>query len=56
MTDESGVYIYADLFGGRNILSDVGGYWYIAIFIDETTRIKFPMTIKLKIGYMRKSR
>lgn len=47
-TDESGVYLYADLFSGENILPDIRVYWYRAIFTDKTTQIRFPMTIKLR--------
>lgn len=47
-TDEPGVRLHADLFGGRNILPGVGGYQYGAILMDEATRMRFPMTMKSK--------
>ena len=48
ITDEPGVRIHEDLFDNRNILSDIGGYWYWAIFINEAIRMRFFMIIKSK--------
>ena len=46
--DKPGIRLHSDLFGARNTLSGVGGYRYGGILTDETTRMRFSMTMKLK--------
>lgn len=46
--DVTRVRIYVDFFNIRNILPDIGDYWYWVILNNEAIYIKFPMTIKLK--------
>ncbi len=47
-TDKPGVRLHSDLFGGRNILPDIGGYRYGEILTDEATCMRFSMTMKSK--------
>lgn len=54
--NELGICIYINLFDIRNILLGIGGCWYKAIFINETTRMRFLITIKSKNSICEKNK
>ena len=55
-TDKPEIHLHADLFGGGNTLPGIAGYRFGAIFTDEATWMRFPMTIKSKDAICDKSK
>lgn len=56
ITDKPEVRLYVDLFAEENTLPCLRGYKDRAILIDETTRIRFLMTINSKDAICDKSK
>lgn len=47
-TIKNGKRLHLDLFRGRDTLQSISGYYYRRVVIDDTTCMKFSITLKSK--------